>query len=87
MAGKEADLGATFSKAFGCAKSLKRMTPFFIVNIIYLVAIVLAMGAFLSFLGAALTSGAAALMTLLTAGLALFAFLIVISLVNLYLQA
>ncbi len=83
----EADLGKTFSQAFNCAKSLKRMAPFFIVNIVYLVALVLMLGSLLAFLSAALIAGAAALLTLFTAGLALLGFLVIMAFINLYLQA
>lgn len=81
----KADLGKTFSRAVGCGKSLKRMSPFFIVNLVYLAAFLLLLDAFFSLLRAGL-SGPVAIVQFLSTVVVLFAFLAVMFFVNLYLQ-
>lgn len=81
----KADLGKTFSRAVGCGKSLKRMFPFFIVNLIYLAALMLSLDAFFSLLRAGV-SGPVAIVQFLSTAVVFFAFLVVMFFVNIYLQ-
>jgi hypothetical protein len=51
MKTSKADLEKTFGKSFGCSRTLKRIAPFFLVNLIFLATVIAALNGIVSALG------------------------------------
>ncbi len=89
MPSKKADFGNIFGKAFGCAWSLKRMLPFFVVNLVILAGLLAFLDRGIGFFESLVlkTATIESVMTFVPVALALFLGLIVVFFIMLYLQA
>ena len=87
MAGKSADLGKIFSKAFSCGLSFKRILPFFILGFVSLLIIFASAESFIIFMKEVVASKATGIMFfshIASIAVIILAFFVVIFLVYIY---